>query len=394
MGHRPASLAVLALWALCVLLAGPAHAQESKEEALRHFETGIALISGESRDYRGALVEFQASVQLYPTKSGLYNLGLCYQRLSRYAEALETYDRMERDYGDALGEQLSGDIGRQREEIARITGQLTIVVGEVGATIRLDGELIGKSPLEAPLLLGPREYALEVTLEGFEPVRKKVVLSTGARLVETVAMRPLPGALMVSSGEVSGALVSVDGHAAAVTPLSASLKLEAGPHVITVSKAGYQDAAEQRVTLERGGTAALTFRLDPIPTPAPPPPKPDSAGLGTAWAVGIGLTATSALVAGIFWFQADQRHDDFVAYDDQVKSGAVKAGDPDAAQLDRDRQSAADDTERYSAAAIGFGIGAAVLAAATAVLIGVDLSDGEGEDEGVAVTAGGLVVRF
>jgi len=89
----------LALGALLFFLARPAWAQESKDEALRHFETGIALVSGESRDYRGALVEFEASVELYPTKSGLYNLGLCYQRLSRYAEALETYDRMERDYG-------------------------------------------------------------------------------------------------------------------------------------------------------------------------------------------------------------------------------------------------------------------------------------------------------
>jgi len=162
--------------------------------------------------------------------------------------------------------------------------------------------------------------------------------------------------------------------------------------VVTVSKAHYQEAAEQRVTLERGGAATLTFRLEPVPSPAPPPHKPESAGIGTAWVIGIGLAATSALVGGIFWFQADQRHDDFVAYDDQVASGAVKAGDPDAARLTQNRQSAADDTERYSAAAIGFGVAAGVLAAAAAVLIGLDVSGDEGD--GVGLGPGGVVVRF
>ena len=73
---------------LAFLLGSRLAAADDKAEARRHFENGLALSDEQTKDYQGALVEFEASVKLFPTKAGLFNLAQCYRRLSRYGEAI------------------------------------------------------------------------------------------------------------------------------------------------------------------------------------------------------------------------------------------------------------------------------------------------------------------
>ena len=81
---------------LSVLLINPVAADDAgnKKEAQQHFKTATRLYKVE--DYDGAVSEFEASVRLYPTKNGYFNLANCYKALHRYHEALAAVDKLER----------------------------------------------------------------------------------------------------------------------------------------------------------------------------------------------------------------------------------------------------------------------------------------------------------
>lgn len=391
-------LFVILLAALALLSQSGLARADDKEEAKRHFDIGISLISGEPKDYAGALVEFQTSVRLYPTKTGLYNLGLCYRRLARYGEALETFARLKREFGHTMSDSLKQDVDWEVAAIERLTVRLTIVVNQPGATITLNGETIGTSPLPKPLILGPREYRLRVDLLGFQPVLRKLSLASGQRHVERVELEPLAAQLMVTTHGTDGASILVDGKLAGMTPLTSPLSIPAGHHMVTVTKDGYEGPAPQSVFLQGGGSATLTFQLFQLPPPVEPTrePEPDhgAAMLDALPWIGAGLTVTAGVFAGALVYQAEQRHEDFTYQNDRVASGEIRSDDPAAAGVDASRQQAADDTETYGAAAIGAGITAGVFAVATIVLFVVDPGGGDGEDRAVAVHPNGMSIQF
>lgn len=380
--------------AVAILLGGPNALAGEKAEAKAHFERALTLISGEPKDYAGALVEFQSSVRLYPTKSGLYNLGQCYRRLSRYAEALGTFAELEAQFGSALDADFRADIAKEIRTIRKLTAELTLSVSQPGATIRLGGEVIGRSPLQKPLVLPPREHYLEVQMPGFEPVQRTLGLAMGERRTETIQLVPLSAKLMVTTNNVAGAVIQIDGREAGQTPLPAPLALPAGEYRVGISKPGYEPVPLQRAFLQGGETTALTFQLT-LPPPERAPQRDTGSGTQQAFAwIGAGLTAATAIAAGVTWYQADSRYEEFTRYDDQVTSGAVRAGDPGAADLDAARESAAEDTDQYSAAAIGLGIASGVFAVATTVLFAVDFTSESAGDHAISTGPGGLTLRF
>jgi hypothetical protein len=372
---------------------------DDKAEAKKHFENGLALISDEPKDFAAALVEFRQSVQLHPTKSGLFNLGLCYRRLSRFGEALRTFAQLEEEFGASLGEALRADVQREVAALRRLTAQLRIVVSQPDATVRVGGVAVGSSPLDKPLVLGPREHLLEVDLAGYQPVRRTLTLVAGERHTETVKLVALPVQLMVLTGGLEGATISFDGKPIAQSPMSAALPVAPGRHFGEVSKPGYVDSPPRIVDLRPGTTATLTFELALEPPVATTTPRREPR-VSTLSALGIGTTATAGLLAGMFWFQADKRHDDFVTFNDSIARGEVRVGDANVPNVEAERQSAADDTELFSRLAVAFSAGAGVLAIATAVMIGFDLAPPDDEDEresgraSVEVNSRGLLVRF
>ena len=158
---RGASFAV----ALAVSLAGAAaFAASTKEEAKQHFDAGNALV--ENEDYSAAAAELELSVQLFPTKMGLFNLANCYKALNRYGDALEALARLEREFAGKLGT-LSRDVSSLKNTIEGMVGRLAVKVDKDGAAIRVDGAEIGVSPLGKTLVLAPGDHMIEAKLSGY-----------------------------------------------------------------------------------------------------------------------------------------------------------------------------------------------------------------------------------
>jgi hypothetical protein len=155
-------------------------AADNKAEAKKHFKSGIALFKAEK--FAGAAVEFDESSRLYKTKGALFNLANCYKALSRYAEALATLKLLEGEFKGTLSEEMLSGVKQLRDEINSVTGELGVKVNRNGAEIYVDDELVGRSPLSRPLLLGPGYHVLRVQMKGMETYSRKVKLVSGANL--------------------------------------------------------------------------------------------------------------------------------------------------------------------------------------------------------------------
>lgn len=172
-----------------------AHAGD-KQEAEKHFRAGVSLQKVE--DFEAAIAAFEASLRLHPTKSALFNLANCLRATHRYGEAIQAFERLQREYGDTLDAPMREAVERQLRELRNLSASLALEVEPDGAEVLIDGKLVGRAPLAEPLLLSPGLHDVEVRLEGYEPARIRIDLVSRQRadrritLTETEQAPPPP----------------------------------------------------------------------------------------------------------------------------------------------------------------------------------------------------------
>ena len=126
-----------------------------------------------------------------------------------------------------------------------------------GATIRIDGELVGRTPLTVDVDDGA--HRVEWLLRGYKPRAHSIrVVSREPLVVPTARLIPLDGNLVVAS-EPDGATVQVDGEFRGRTPLDLDLAPDR-EHRLRFTKTGY-DPLSQLVELRSGQQRALNVRL-------------------------------------------------------------------------------------------------------------------------------------
>jgi formylglycine-generating enzyme required for sulfatase activity len=128
-----------------------------------------------------------------------------------------------------------------------------------GASVQVDGAVLGNTPLDTEILAGSRDIML--TLPGHKPVTLTRQIEAGAALrLEDIELPPADGVLNLKS-DPPGASVSVDGAFQGSTPLP--LALASGTaHALRLIKPGYQ-TSEVRVTLAPEEQQELRLTLSP-----------------------------------------------------------------------------------------------------------------------------------
>jgi tetratricopeptide (TPR) repeat protein len=164
----------IALLFACLLLWARSACADERAEAQEFFEAGVTLQKAE--DFDSAIAAFESSLSLFPTRSALFNLANCLQATHRYPEALEALQRLQREYGAELEEPMRGRVTIQRAELETLTAFLLVRVDQPGAEVRVDGKLVGRTPLAEPLLLALGDHEVEVTLRGFANQQRRVNL--------------------------------------------------------------------------------------------------------------------------------------------------------------------------------------------------------------------------
>jgi hypothetical protein len=170
----------------------PAPVEDAKAAAHTHFDRGLAA-SNDQR-FGDAAVEFEKAYELFPDFRVLYNIGKVRVALGRSAEAIDAFEA----YLDKGG----GEVPEERRQEVRdaIAAQmshvatLAIRVSPDGAELRLDGKLVGLSPLPEPLRLTEGKHTVEAMLPG-RPVQLRELELPGASALDVTLDFPVAAPL-------------------------------------------------------------------------------------------------------------------------------------------------------------------------------------------------------
>jgi hypothetical protein len=197
------SLAALALVAAgaAALWPGPARAQTDtdQEAARQHYEAGAAAF--EAGDFATAQAEMEESYRLFPSLRTLYSVALCLHARLDYPRALELFARYLQEGGEQVPDDLRTEATELIEQMRRELVHLAVEVDIDGAEVTVDGVLRGKSPLPAPLELGPGTHAVEVRRDGFLPWTREVPTVAAESPVLEVTLEPVVRPVTVVAGE-------------------------------------------------------------------------------------------------------------------------------------------------------------------------------------------------
>ncbi len=181
-------------------------ATREAERAAELVGKGIALRKA-GEDAR-ALEMFEAAEELDPTSSRvLVHLAANHQALGEWADADRYLSKALADPEDPYIKKHAATLAVARRAIGAHMSTLRVSGQPAGATVRLNGRLLGELPLAEPVRVEAGIYTLEVAHPGHYPMTRSVALAGGALVRETVELSvrepspPLPVAEAVAFEE-------------------------------------------------------------------------------------------------------------------------------------------------------------------------------------------------
>jgi len=165
------------------------------------------------------------------------------------------------------------DAHAQRRRKGRGKGTLVLRSMTDGATVQVDGQEVGTTPVADPIPLPSGKHTLKMTKRGYTEYIDVFTIHSGKSTELDIDLLPFAGVLMVTAS-ARRARVFVDGKFEGVTPFEKEIL--AGPRQLRVSKAGYYDFIATYKSIA-GKTRRIHAKLALLPigsTPYRPKPLP------------------------------------------------------------------------------------------------------------------------
>ena len=200
----------------------------------------------------------------------------------------------------------------QRRRRSRGWGKLEINSMTSGATVQVNGKVMGVLPLKKPLRLRAGKHTLKVSKRGYTEYLDVVTIKRGKTTSEDIDLLPFAGILLITSTSPQ-AQVFIDGKFVGRTPLEKEVL--AGEHAVKVRKPGHYDYLKTVKSIA-GNVIRLRVDLKEMPVGAtpyrpPPPPPPKWYEKWYVWAGAAGTVAavTLAVVIPVIVLSKDQVED-------------------------------------------------------------------------------------
>jgi tetratricopeptide (TPR) repeat protein len=142
-------------------------ARERYERAKTLFDEGV---------YEQALIEFRRAFDLAPAVPILYNIARTAAVANRFPEALCAFEAYLERGGRTLPWRRKEEIKKEMEELRTRVASLEVAVAIDGATVTIDGEERGTSPLAEPVVLNAGRHVVIAT-KGSSRRRITIVLA-------------------------------------------------------------------------------------------------------------------------------------------------------------------------------------------------------------------------
>jgi hypothetical protein len=175
------------VWCASALAQTPPIDSGDRTRAEEHFLLGVALMQQENWD--GAIVEFTQSLELYATRSALFNLAQCKKAVHDYLAARELLRHWLEQYGATAPEEERQNVDATIAEVSRFLGRIRVEAPR-GAAVRMDGRVVGTAPLVEPVEAAVGVRTLEAQLDGCDDARVDVSVVAGEEVV--ASLQPVP----------------------------------------------------------------------------------------------------------------------------------------------------------------------------------------------------------
>ena len=182
----------------------PAAAGTPKEEARKLFKEGNRLNA--RGDHRGALNRYIRARTLYPSYKIDLNIAATLYSMGRLTHAVVYYERFLERAGPQADRQAADTARAKLQELRARLASLTVSCSEEGATITVDGKLVGRTPLPRRVYVQPglrrvlvergRRVLLQQRLDLARGAHRDLVITGRGRL-----RRPLDGKPDVPPGK-------------------------------------------------------------------------------------------------------------------------------------------------------------------------------------------------
>jgi hypothetical protein len=240
-------------------------------------------------DFAGALHKFEQAFELSKDPRLLYDMAICNKSLHAYARMQALLVQYEHDAGDDLTPSERAAVDTALAATSNLVGRLNLTVNPAGATVLLDGEIVGVSPIQGAILVDLGKHVLSARKTDFRPEEKPIDVPGGDVANVTIALTPAPRAaeLLVVADE--SAVILLDGKVVGSGRYQS--KVPAGAHTLRVVKKGKR-AFQSTIELRDGEPRTLDITLaDEKHAPAWP------------WLVAGAAVVAGGVVGGYFLFK-------------------------------------------------------------------------------------------
>lgn len=181
---------------------------ELPAEAIKAWDSAVELY--DARDYEGARIQFVKAHELSRNPKVLFNVGVCDKSLRRYARAAAMWKRELTEGGAALDDAERAKVEGAIQTVEQFVSAVRVQASQDGATLTIDGELAGTTPLAKPLAVDIGRHTLVLQKEGFVALSRE--LTVGSETAEVrLELVPVGAPVEVTVAGPDQASVFVDG---------------------------------------------------------------------------------------------------------------------------------------------------------------------------------------
>ncbi len=257
------SVALLSALTPCVgVQAEESDQAAAKRTARKQFEIGMNRIAEE--DYHGALEAFEEAHRIRPKPHVLYNIAMCQKALFLYTQALETFEHYLQRAGDTPTPDLRQPAAKAISQIEQLVGRLRIEAIPEDATISVDGQREGTTPLTSPILLNPGHHTVRIEAAGYQPYESGVTVVSGAEVRLSAELLPKSARLSVNCTPANEAVVRLNDLEVGPCPYSADVAY--GDYTVRVEAPGHRVFTRQ-AALESDQGVEINAILEQLPQP-------------------------------------------------------------------------------------------------------------------------------
>lgn len=179
-------------------------------------------VAYQKNDFEKAYAAYLGAWRLKKHWQIAVNLGGSARKLGKHREAAEYFSYYLREAPKDDASTSRSDVEAALADAKTHVGELHAAVEDTGAEVLVDGEVVGTSPIAAPIFVDPGEHTLTVRRDGAVTASAKVVTNAGEQKTVTLSAktaaapkpRTVPAVIAFSAGG-AGLLAGVIGGALA-----------------------------------------------------------------------------------------------------------------------------------------------------------------------------------